>query len=116
MNKQKPAQKMNRLRIRRGDRVIVISGKDKGKVAKVLRVLPKERRLILEGVNFIHRHSRSTQTNVQSGIIEREAPVHVSNVMYYDETSKKGTRIGVKVLEDGRRVRMSRKTQEIIDR
>ncbi|HDN59261.1 MAG: 50S ribosomal protein L24 [Candidatus Neomarinimicrobiota bacterium] len=101
------------LKIKKGDTVIVISGDDKGKVGKVLKVFPKKQRVIVEGVNFIKRHTRPSQKNPQGGIIEKEAPIHISNVMLWFNNER--TKVGFKVLKDGKKVRYSKKTGEIID-
>ena len=99
------------MKIRRFDQVIVVSGEDKGKKGKVLKVFPTSERVIVEGVNFIKRHSRARR-GVQSGIIEREAPIHVSNVMLVDPASGERTRIGHHVLQDGKRQRIAKKSGE----
>jgi len=107
------------LRIARGDTVIVISGDDRGKVGKVLRVFRRssgEPRLIVEKVNFIKRHTRKSQQNPQGGIVEKEAPVPISNVMLYCNKCGQGTRVGYRELGDGTKVRFCRKCDEIIPR
>ncbi len=91
---------MPKIKIRKGDEVIVISGKDKGKVGKVLRVLPAEQRVVVEGVAVAKRHTKPSQANPQGGIIDKEMPIHVSNVMAYDAANKKGSRIGYKFVDD----------------
>jgi large subunit ribosomal protein L24 len=101
------------MKIRRFDQVKVISGEDKGKKGKVLKVFPGSRRVIVEGVNFIKRHTRA-RPGQQAGIIEREAPIHVSNVMLIDPGTGEQTRIGHHVLADGKRQRVSRKSGEAI--
>lgn len=101
------------LKIKKGDTVIVISGDDKGKIGKVLKVFPKKQRVIVEGVNFIKRHTRPSQKNPQGGIIEKEAPIHISNVMLWFNNER--TKVGFKVLKDGKKVRYSKKTGEVID-
>jgi len=95
------------MKIRKNDTVKVIAGsyKDKGKVGKVLKVYPESNRIIVEGINIIKRHTRPSQKNPQGGIIEKEAPIHVSNVMYYSTKFNVTTRIGFKHLEDGSKVR-----------
>ncbi len=103
------------MRVKKGDTVILISGKDKGKTGKVLEVFPKEERLIIEGINMAKMHKKPTQKVKQGGIVNQEAPVHVSNVMFYDKKAGKGTRIGYKVLDNKEKVRVSRKTGEVID-
>ena len=101
-------------RIRKGDEVIVISGRDKGKKGSVLRVMPTENRVIVQGVNVVKRHQRQTQTQ-QGGIVEKEGPIHVSNVALIDPESGDATRVGFRMLEDGRKVRFARRSGEVID-
>lgn len=101
-------------RIRKGDRVVVTTGRDKGKTGEVLRVIPSQDRVVVQGVNMIKRHQRQTQT-AQGGIIEREAALHVSNVMHADPKSGEPTRVGFKVLDDGRKVRFAKRSGETID-
>lgn len=95
------------MKIRKNDTIKVMSGsyKDKGKIGKVLKVYPDKDRLIVEGVNIIKRHTKPSQKNQQGGIVEKEAPIHVSNVMYYSTKFSTTTRIGYKYLEDGSKVR-----------
>lgn len=101
--------------IKKGDTVIVTAGKDNGKTGKVLFAIPKTNRVIVEGVNMVTKHQKPTAKIQQGGIIHQEAPIHVSNVMYYESKTKKGTRIGFKFLEDGKKVRVSVKTGEVLD-
>ena len=99
---------MSGARIRKNDTVEVISGKDKGKRGRVIEVLPKAARVRVEGVNKIKRHTKpNPQKNVKGGIVEREDPVHVSNVALIDPKSDKPTRVGIKVMADGARVRVA---------
>ena len=99
---------MSGLKIRKNDNVVVISGKDKGKRGRVIEVLPKLGRVRVEGVNKIKRHTKpNPQKNVKGGIVERESPVHVSNVALLDPKSDKPTRIASKTLADGTRVRVA---------
>jgi large subunit ribosomal protein L24 len=105
----------NKLKIRKGDRVQVLTGKDKDKRGEVLKVFPRERRVIVQGVNVIKRHTRPTTTQ-QGGIVEREAPVAISNVALLDPSDDAPTKVGFKFLEDGRKVRFARRSGEIIDR
>ncbi|MCB0282324.1 MAG: 50S ribosomal protein L24 [Calditrichae bacterium] len=95
------------MKIVKEDTVKVIKGKysDRGKIGKVLKVFPKENKVIVEGVNIAKRHSKPTQKNPQGGIIEKEAPIHVSKVLYYSNKFNTTTRIGYKFLEDGTKVR-----------
>lgn len=95
---------MAKMNVKKGDMVIVIAGKDKGKTGKVLKSIPEKSRVIVEGVSMIKRHTKPSQQNPQGGIIEKEAAIHVSNVMPYDETNKKGSRVGHKEV-DGKKVR-----------
>jgi large subunit ribosomal protein L24 len=103
------------LNVKKGDRVVVIAGKDKGKKGEVLRAIPKDERVIVQGVNMVKRHTRASM-QTQGGIVEKEAPIHVSNVMHIDPSTDKPTRIGHKTLEDGRKVRIARRSGEVIDR
>ena len=100
--------------IRKGDNVIVISGSDKGKKGSVLKVFPKESRALIQGVNMVKRHQRQTQTQ-QAGIVSKESPIQLSNIAHVDPKSGKATRIGLKTLSDGRRVRFAKKSGEVID-
>jgi large subunit ribosomal protein L24 len=103
------------MKIRKGDRVKVITGRSKGKVGDVLRVLVAEQRVVVSGVNMIKRHTKPGRTDA-GGIIEREAAIHVSNVAILDPKSEKPTKIGFKFLEDGRKVRIARGSGETLDR
>jgi len=101
-------------RIRKGDQVQVIAGDDKGKVGKVLAVDPVKGRVIVENVNFVKRHTKARRQGQQSGIFEKEAPLRLSNVMLYDSRAGRGTRVGVRVLADGKRERVSKQSGETI--
>ncbi len=103
------------MNIRKNDTVLVITGKDRGKKGKVRFAYPKEERVIVEGINFIKRHTRATGAVRQAGIIEREAPVHVSDVMLICSKCNHPTRVGFHFLEDGRKVRICRSCHEVID-
>ncbi len=101
-------------RIRKGDQVVVITGKDKGKRGAVIRVL--DEKIFVQNINMIKRHTRpNPQTNQPGGIIEREAAIDISNVMLFNPGTNKGDRVGVKMLEDGRKVRIYRSSGEVID-
>ena len=101
-------------RIKKGDQVVVTAGKDKGKRGDVVRV--DGDRVIVSNVNIIKRHTKpNPQANQPGGVVEREAPIHASNVMHFNPASGKGKRIGTKVLEDGRRVRVFRSSGEALD-
>ena len=102
--------------VRKGDTVVVVAGKERGKRGKVLRVIPGKGRVLIERVNMIKKHQRPTQKLRQGGIIEREGPIHLSNVMLVDPTSDTPTRIGIRALTGGRKVRVARKSGEIIDK
>lgn len=101
------------MRIKKGDTVQVISGNERGKTGKVLMVSPKSNRVIVEGVNFVKCHTKPSQQNPQGGIVEKEAPIHISNVMLMVGGHR--TRSGWRFLETGRKIRVSRKTGEDID-
>jgi large subunit ribosomal protein L24 len=97
--------------------VLVRTGKDRGKRGRVMRVLPAANRLVVEGVNMIKRHTRpNPQKNIKGGIVEREAAIHASNVMLIDPETNEATRVGHRVLEDGRKVRISRKSGAVVDK
>jgi len=103
--------------IRKNDQVIVRAGKDRGKKARVLSVVPATNRVIVEGVNMIKRHTRpNPQKNIKGGIVEREGAIHASNVMILDPDTNEASRIGIKVLPDGHRVRISRKSGTVVDK
>lgn len=103
--------------IRKNDQVLVRAGKDRGKKGRVLMVLAAKNRVVVEGVNIIKRHTRpNPQKNIKGGIVEREAPIHASNVMVIDPEAGVATRIGHKTLPDGRRVRIGRKSGAVVDK
>jgi large subunit ribosomal protein L24 len=103
------------MKIRKDDTVTIIAGKDRGKKGKVRRVIPKEDRVVVEGLNMIKRHSRARRAARQAGIIELEAPVHISNVMLLCNKCGKPTRVGFRLLADGKKVRICRSCNEVID-
>ncbi|WP_424769163.1 50S ribosomal protein L24 [Paenibacillus sp. sgz302251] len=105
----------NKLHVKKDDTVIVITGKDKGKKGRVIAAYPRENRVLIEGVNMVKKHTRPSQANPQGGIIEQEAAVHVSNVMHIDPKSGNVTRIGYKVLDNGKKVRYAKRSGEVID-
>jgi large subunit ribosomal protein L24 len=105
---------MSAAKIRKGDRVIVTTGRDKGKKGEVLRVYPTDARALVSGVNMVKRHQRQSQRQ-QGGIVSKEAPVHLSNLAHIDPKSGDATRVGFKVLNDGRKVRFAKKSGEVID-
>ncbi len=104
-----------KMKIKKGDDVIVTSGRDRGKRGEVLRVYPKESRVLVRGVNQIKRHTKPSAAAGQGGIIEKEAPLHISNVALIDPKSDSATRVGYKTLDGGRKVRVARKSGEVID-
>ena len=103
------------MNIRKNDNVLVIAGKDKGKKGKVRLVNPKHERVTVEGINFIKKHTRATGRVRQAGIIEREQPMHVSNVILLCSRCNRPTRVSLRVLEDGKKVRICRSCREVID-
>ena len=105
---------MQKLKIKKGDKVVVITGRDKGKTGEVKQVLPAENRVVVDGVNMVKRHTSPSAGNA-GGIVEKEASIHVSNVAYVDPKTDKPTRVGYKTLEDGRKVRFAKRSGEIID-
>ena len=103
------------MKIRKNDTVLVITGKDRGKKGKVRFAYPKDERILVEGINFIKRHTRARGVVRQAGIIEQEAPITVSNVMLLCSRCNHPTRVGFRFLEDGRKVRICRSCHEVID-
>src|SRR5258707_7160798 len=101
-------------KIRKGDRVIVTTGRDKGKKGEVLKLFPSESRALVSGVNTIKRHQRQTPKQ-QGGIISKESPIDLSNIAHVDPKSGDATRVGFKILNDGRKVRFAKKSGEVID-
>ena len=102
------------LKIKRDDEVIVLAGKDKGKQGKVLKVL--DEKLIVSGINMVKRHTKpNPQAGIAGGIVEKEAPIHVSNVAIYNDSTQKADRVGFKVNDDGTKVRYFKSTNEVID-
>jgi large subunit ribosomal protein L24 len=102
------------MHVKTGDKVKVITGKDKGKEGVILKTFPKKDRVIVEGINIVKKHRKASQTNPTGGILEEAAPIHVSNIMLIDAKTGEPTRVGSKVV-DGKKVRVSKKTGEIID-
>ncbi|WP_216624528.1 50S ribosomal protein L24 [Paenibacillus foliorum] len=105
----------NKLNVKKDDTVFVITGKDKGKKGRIIAAYPRENRVLVEGVNLIKKHTKPSQSNPQGGIISQEAPIHVSNVMLIDPKSGQPTRVGYKVLDNGKKVRIAKKSGEVID-
>ena len=106
---------MIKLKIKRGDNVVVISGRDKGRTGEVLRVFPAEQRVVVQGVNIAKRHTKP-RMGEPGGIVEKELALHISNVAHVDPASGKPTRVGYKMLDGGRKVRVARRSGEVIDR
>jgi large subunit ribosomal protein L24 len=106
---------MPKMKIKKGDNVVVISGRDKGKSGEVLRVLLAERRLIVQGVHVARRHAKPRMGD-PGGIVDKELTIHVSNVAHIDPQSGKPTRVGYRTLDDGRKVRVARRSGEMIDK
>lgn len=103
------------MHVKKGDKVKVISGKDKGQVGTILAAYPKKERVLVEGVNMIKKHSKPSNDNPQGGIVTKEAPIHVSNVMPLDPKTGEPTRVGYKV-EDGKKVRIAKKSGQSLDK
>ena len=101
--------------LKKGDQVVVTTGKDRGKKGRILKIIPKRNSVLVESVNMVKRHTKP-QKDQEGGILEKEAPISISNVMYFDVTSGKGGRVGKKFLEDGRKVRIVCGSGEVIDR
>jgi len=104
-----------KFKIKRGDQVVVVSGRDRGKRGEVLRVVRKDDRLIVQGVNMIKRHTRPSAGN-PGGIVDKEASIHISNVAHIDPSTNRPSRVGYKLLEDGRKVRFAKRSGEVLDR
>jgi len=104
---------MPKLKIKKGDTVVVLTGRDKGKSGSVLRAFPTENKVVVQGVNIAKRHTRQSAT-AQGGIIEKEMPIHVSNVSHIDPKDKKPTRVGYKVAKDGSRERIAKRSGQVI--
>ena len=106
--------KMKKFKIKKGDRVVVTTGRSKGQTGDVLRVIRDENRVLVQGVNMVKRHTRPSQTG-PGGIVEKEAPLHISNVAHIDPKDSEPTRVGFKTLGDGRKVRYAKRSGEVID-
>ena len=102
-------------KIRKGDKVVVIAGKDKGRTGEVLRVMPKDDKALVRGVNLVRRHQKQSQTQ-EGGIITKEAPIHLSNIAMVDpKDNKSATRVGFQIQKDGKKVRIAKRSGELID-
>lgn len=102
------------LRIKKNDKVMVVAGKDKGKTGKVMKVFPKQDKVLVEKINMAKKARRKTQQDQVGGFLDIEAPIHISNVMLVDKKTNQPTRFGVKILKDGTKVRVSKKSGEVI--
>ena len=105
---------MSKLHIKKNDTVVVIAGEDKGKTGKVLKVLVVKNRALVEGVNMVSKSTKPSAKNPQGGLVKQEAPIHISNLSLVDPKSGKATRVGIKVTEDGKKVRIAKKSGEEI--
>ena len=105
---------MGKLHIKKNDTVVVLAGEDKGKTGKVLKVLVEKNRALVEGVNMVSKSTKPSAKNPQGGIVKQEAPIHISNLSLVDPKSGKATRVGIKVTEDGKKVRIAKKSVEEI--
>ena len=110
----KPKATLRKLHVKKGDKVVVTTGRDRGRTGEVVQVMPKEERALVRGVNMVKRHQRQTM-NQEGGIISKEAPVHLSNLAYADPKDGKPTRVGFRILDDGRKVRFAKRSGELID-
>ena len=106
---------MHKLKIKKGDKVQVVTGKNKGKVGGVIKVMPAENRVVVSGMNLAKKHTKPSQTS-EGGIIQKELPIHVSNVSHIDPKTNEITKVGYKTLEDGKKVRFAKKSGEIISK
>lgn len=104
--------KIKKYKIKKGDTVYVIAGKEKGKTGKILRVIPEKDKVIVENLNVVKKHRRPTPQNPTGGIVEVEAGIHISNVMLYDTKNKRPVKVGCKITESGKKVRIDKKTGE----
>ena len=105
---------MTKMKIKKGDQVVILSGDDKGKNGEVVKAMPKEGKVVVQGVNLVKKHTKPSQTT-PGGIVTKEAPIHVSNVALVDAKSGKATKVGYKTV-DGKKVRVARKSGEVIDK
>ena len=104
---------MAKLKIKKGDTVVVLTGRDKGKSGAVLRAIPSDNKVVVQGINVAKRHTRQSPS-AQGGIVEKEMPIHVSNVSHIDPKDNKPTRVGFKILKDGTKTRIARRSGEVI--
>lgn len=111
--KKKLESHNHKLHVKKDDNIMVISGKDKGKKGRIIEAYPRENRVLVEGINMVKKHAKPSQQNPQGGILNQEAPIHASNVMLLDPKGGKPTRIGYKVLDNGKKVRVAKSGQAI---
>lgn len=104
----------NKLKIKKGDKVAVISGRDKGKTGEVIKLDTQNRKVVVQGVNLVKKHQKPSASS-QGGIIEKELPIHISNVLHLDPKDNKPTRIGYKLDKDGKKIRFAKKSGELLD-
>ena len=102
-------------KFKKNDKVKVITGKDKGKVSEIVNFIPKSNKVILNGVNLVKRHTKPSKLNPEGGIVQKEMPIHISNIMHIDPKTNSAVKIGFKFLEDGKKVRYLKKTGELIE-
>ncbi|MBT3915540.1 MAG: 50S ribosomal protein L24 [Rhodospirillaceae bacterium] len=103
-----------KFKVKKGDRVIVLAGKDKGKTGEILKMMPEDQRAIVQGVNMVKRHTAPSQVGA-GGIVEKESTIHISNLAHVDPKDSSATRVGYKTLEDGRKVRYAKRSGEVVD-
>jgi large subunit ribosomal protein L24 len=104
-----------KMKIKKGDQVVVLTGKNKGTQGEVLQAMPKESRVLVQGVNVVKKHRKPTQESPKGGIVEMERPIHISNVALLDPKEDKATRVGYKVLKDGKKVRVAKRSGETVE-
>ena len=104
-----------KLKLKKGDKVVVITGKDKGKTGEITKVLVKENKVLVSGINMAKRHTKPSQENA-GGIISKQMPIHISNVAFMDPKTQKATRLGVQMDKDGHKVRVAKKSGEVVDK
>lgn len=114
MGKFKAVVVKAKMKIRKGDKIIVTTGKDKGKVGQVLRAMPKDLKVVVSGINTVKKHTKPSRTS-EGGIILKEMPIHVSNIAHVDPKSGIATKVGIKILDDGTKVRIAKKSGEMIN-
>ena len=105
---------MAKFKVKKGDRVIVLTGKDKGKTGEILKMFPEDQRAVVQGVNMVKRHTAPSQAGA-GGIVEKESTIHISNLAHVDPKDSNATRVGYKTLDDGRKVRYAKRSGEVVD-